>query len=390
MQSLPLLLTPLPYLAAFVFLVVTSLHQEWEVLAQIHLELLVTAAALGAAAVSLIAERRALDRARVLTLICLVLIGAPLVSSLANNGFLGVVDAPEYRSWVKMLCVAPAIYLFCSGKSAERFLDVIFLSNLVFAGVFLYRFFVLGEAREYDARPLLQWKNGDPNFMCLIFAAPIPLVLYRISSWRISAKKQIARHVFLAAVFLFCAVVTESRMGLLSIAAAFGYLLRRMPRSMQAAALVLGAGLFYGGISERFAHVADASNYYRVKSMIAGFELFTTSPFFGHGWDSGMTHFFEVAGYPRFLSETPPLNVHNTPLQLLAELGFYGLAAYTALIVFTLREIRANPHPIAVYSLASLIIVLMNLMTLPLQSKDFVLLLVVSLAALNASPEPRS
>lgn len=400
----PHVFSPLPYLGLFLFFIVTSLNLESELLRLAHAELLLVAAVLG-----LVAGRPDL-RARLLTapvpaiaLASAALALAPVLASLANADYLAVLGNEELHSWVKALAVAPLfLVVFDDDRRRRWLLDLLLVSLAVFGVVFLYRFFVLGEAREYDLRPTLRTKNGDPNFICTFFAVGIPLALFRVGeAWESGRRPAAVAASGLAALFAACAVVTESRMGLLSIGASLVYLVARAPLPVRRGRLVAGLlgiaavlAVAYGpSVWHRFATLNDESSHGRVRSFVNGATMFLESPLFGKGWDASPETYFQNAGYPLFRSDAHAISVHDTPLQLAADLGAYGLVAYLALFWLVARRIRGGTsrgRRAAYFCAASLLALGLNYLTLPLETKDFAIVFLGVLAALTPARAPQS
>lgn len=393
-NAVPFPLSPLPYALLFLFLVLVPLHQFYPPLLSLHPELLLIGLILVTAGLEifLFKSQSVSWDALFILLLCLLLVGAPLITSLMSTLSLEVVGEAEYKSWVKMLVVAPVIYLVFSGRRRETLVAALCAAIGILAIVFWYRYRVLGEVREFDARPLLQIKNGDPNFLCVLFGVGIPLALLKMKSELQKGQRTPAiLYALLAFGFFASAVATESRMGLLAIGGGIFFLVLQLPSRVRRWGLLLlflGAtfALSQSSVWERFVHLLDRSNELRLGSMRAGLGMFASRPLFGHGWDSAPDHFFYYAGYPRLISETFPLEVHNTPLQILAELGLYGFALFMALFAFVGIKAFRSESKVFPFVTAALMILSFNLMTLPLQNKDFLVLLLVALASISAGP----
>ena len=388
---IPFLLQPPFYLYLYFFFLVTCLNQELHFLTRIHFELLLIVASLVTLVLDLWIFRRYTipNGTQLLLGLCLLLMGMPLLSSIANDHYLTILHNQEYRSWVKMLLAAPVLYIVLGQSGRENFLNVIFMTLATLAIIFIYRFYVLHEVREFDLRPLLHIKNGDPNFLSILFGAPLPIVLYRIFSAESILKRVLYGGLFM--LLLGCAVATESRMGVIAVLVGFLTLIRYVPGRLRTTALwvLLGVVLFAAFYDwERFSDFADESNRMRWRSIVTGLSLFSQNPFLGFGWDTASYYFYQVTGYPRLLSETFPLNVHNTPIQLLAELGFFGFAVYISVLMFTFWRVLSQRSPMGKYLMACLVILFLNLLTLPLLTKDFVILFLVMISTLALYEEP--
>jgi len=399
--------SPLPYLWLFSFFTITSINLKVPLLREIHLELLLVLAVL---LFTPWTDRRVQQvimgiKERELILISALLWLAPIFSSLANRDYLGILENDEFKSWTKTLIVCPFLYWgFRTIPLRQKLMDLFLLSLVVFEVVFLYRYFVLGEARSYDLRPTLHTKNGDPNFICTFLVVGIPLALHELVSVFEKGKRLAAASYGLLAIFLvYGAIVTQSRMGLISVAVSLLYLVYRVPLPIKRGRLLLiGLGIallvasLYGQtVWHRFATINDESSHGRIRSYINGVKLFVASPLFGKGWDSSPHYYFHNSGYPLFSSDpdTHSLAVHNTPLQVMADLGLFGFSAYMWLVMFvglTIRQAIREHSRLALFTAASFLALILNFLTLPLETKDFVLMFLVMLATLTApvlSPE---
>ncbi len=392
-----------PVLCLFAFLTISAGHLEVPFLVHLGIELLLVGALCAFYLPALIVGDKNSDTygvARILTC-CLLVMSAPLLSSMANGLRLEVLNNPEFRSWAKALLVVPLMPWLCrQARQRESLLDSILFGAAVFALIVFFRFYVLGEMREVDERPKLKVKNGDPNFICTIFAIAIPFALYKIqAALRSGRKLALAAYTVCLALFGACVFITESRMGLLSLTAGIAVLMVATPMAKRLKTLLLGAflvvmatSLLAGRVGDRFKSMDDESNRERIKSLVTGAEMFIRRPAFGFGWGTSPKHFYEITGHGRLLSEARPLSVHNTFLQLLAEMGMMGFFAYLSLyltvLVSILQVVRAR-GTIGRFCLASFVILSLNLTTLPLQGKDFILLYfgVLLTLALGATAE---
>ena len=339
-------------------------------------------------------------RERELMLICALLAISPVLSSLANTEYLGVLEDRGYQSWLKGLVAVPFLYAaFRSGSLRRRLIDLLLLSLVLFCTVLLYRYFILGEAREYDQRPLLHTKNGDPNFICTFLAIGVPFGISQCLVFYEKGKGWVS--VLYGAVTLFLiigAAVTQSRMGLISVGISLLFIVFTVKLSVRKTRLLGIGGLaiafalfFYGrSIGHRFSTINDESSHGRLKSYVNGAKLFIENPLFGKGWDASPQYFFQNAGYPLFRLDSPQLVVHNTPLQLMADLGLYGFLAYLWLMAFVTRRIWFGVRygdRLSVFSAASFLALVLNFLTLPMETKDSILIFLGLLAVLNAPLE---
>lgn len=373
--------------STFFLLALTGIYDEFKFLAPLHLESVFFVLAVGIA----VFKGETTSTSRNLLLGALLLLIAPLISSFFYHGEEALLLDPEYPAWGKALLIAsPLVLAFKSDKDRTRFLYLLGLAAGLASAIFLYHYKVLGEVREWDLRPLILTKNGDPNFMCTLFSFFLPLC------WYASLKRK--EFLVLIPVLFYCAFLTESRMGLLALFIAHIYLFSKVykkhPRFVLGAVVVLALGAAVFGIYttgfSRFAEMKDASNLDRIKTMKNGWQLFIENPFFGVGWGRAPLTYFENSSFPNFQTDHLRLEVHNTPIQVLAELGFMGFAAFAFIIGTVLQSVfrnrKQNPE-LFTASVAALLVLGLNSLTLPLQNKDFVLLALFAIAALNSSGE---
>ncbi len=396
-----------PVMCLFACLTLSAAHLEVSMLTHMGLELILVGLLCSFYLPTLFQANATADRygvARILTC-CLLMLSAPLLSSLANGARLEILMNPEFRSWAKALLVLPLMPWLCrTARRRESLLDALVFGAAAFALIVFYRFYVLGEMREVDERPKLHVKNGDPNFICVIFAVALPFVLYKIqSAYQAGKRFALVWYAICFALFAACVIITESRMGLISLLAGVVVLILTIPVQNRKLKIALAAAFFIlvgstvlgGRVADRFKSMDDESNRERIKSLVTGAQMFVRRPAFGFGWGTSPKHFYEITGHGRLMSEARPLSVHNTFLQLMSELGMMGLFAYLSLyltvLVSILNALRVDRR-LGCFCLGAFVILSMNLTTLPLQGKDFILLyfgvlLTLSLGATNAARE---
>lgn len=378
----------------FLFFLISTLHLEIAVLAQNHIEILLVAISWWA---FLKFEK---DKVHVgdLKRLGLVLFGVALSPLLTNSrqGFEPNLFAdPGYRSFLKVLLFLPIVYLYSTQAHLKRALLAVYVVSYFCLGLyFSYRYFYLGEIREFDARPLLKIRHGDPNFLAAFMGAAVPLfflvakqrpanVFVRISAW------------IGAAFLMFCVFATESRMGILALLAGLAVLLfanakfSRRSLVVVIPLVVFIAALFWNAswvhetsIVKRFSEIKDKSSVDRLATYENGVKVFFEYPFLGIGFQRASSRFYENTRYPDFQSESKQLEVHNTYLSLLAELGFLGFLAFVTLLVWSHhRCLEAEPSTRA-FLLASFWILFLASLTVNLAYKDLFVFQFVFLGAL--------
>ncbi|WP_413580673.1 O-antigen ligase family protein [Bdellovibrio sp. HCB288] len=391
-------------LAAVLFmgLVITTLHLEVPLLLSIHIELILFLAVVGQTAYALVmkpSQKLSYSHPIVLPLLLVSLYAlAPMLSSLVNDN-LWILQDGEYKSLVKILLLAPCLYyLLIQPKNRDLLLNSIVFFYCVLGVYFMYRYFILGEAREFDGRPLLSIRHGDPNFLCTFFSMMVPLAL--LQAWRaVTANKraQVALHLSAATFMVVCAFVTQSRMGILALLMGLGFLLtRKFSDSRKVAAVKVGAAVCFvmmvaaialeGSLAQRFSDINDKSSADRLLTYENGFKVFADNPFFGSGMHKARDYFYANSQYPHFQSEFKPLEVHNTYLSVIAELGVMGFVAFAAILIWSWLSVWRSQNPDRYFLLTSYFILAMSSLTVGISYKDLVLLHLFVLAAL-ASPK---
>jgi O-antigen ligase len=404
LRAIGTLFNPIIPALGFAFLSITTLHLAVPALVSLKIELLMLLATLGTGFIYFLSHRDELSKVPIsiwsLFSICLLYTLLPAATSLANQEELGILKNPEYSTLVKGILFGISLSLLLSISTSSRFM----LSNIshfyvIYAFYFFFRYFVLGEARDFDLRPALKIRHGDANFMATFFAmmTPIPLYLFKTSQSRISAGVYALSFAALAAATL----VTQSRMGIIALAVGLVYIfaqkdLWRLSRakifSLLALISVIGLSAYGDKIYDRFTQIQDKSNVDRVSTLQNGFIVYFNNPIWGSGFHEANKFFFENTGYPPFQSEFKELEVHNTFLEIAAELGSVGLFVFAAILLLSFKLIqKANPTA-RVFLQSSFIILLLSYMTIGIAYKDlmFLQLFILTGYAISArSKEPQ-
>ncbi|MBI1861139.1 MAG: O-antigen ligase family protein, partial [Deltaproteobacteria bacterium] len=365
----------------FFFFILTGVHFEMPGLLRFYPEIVLFGASL--VGVALVAERSELAMDLWACGLCLAVV--PILSSLASGREAELFSQPEYRSWVSCLLMGGPLALVFG--QADRRKGLFLLLATVAATVillFLYHYLVLHEVREFDLRPLLNTKNGDPNFLCTIFGFFIPLLAH----WGLEH-----RWTWAVVIPLFgCAILTQSRMGLIALGLSSVYWVwtlgprYRFVKTISGGLLfvALGVLLLNPNLRSRFRTIHDTANLERIQTYRNGLKLFSENPILGVGWGHAPDTFFQNGGYPAFQSDHTPLEIHMTPFQIAAELGFVGLLAFGWLIGIVLRSFRQARDPLLLHaSVASVLCLGLNSLTLPLATKDFFVVFLFIVAVLN-------
>lgn len=332
-----------------------------------------------------------------LCLICSLLLFLPPISSFFNGNYLDVFADQEYRSYSKIIICTPILFWFIDTRDKkENLIDITILAFFTLSVIFLYRYLILSEVREFDSRPLLKIRHGDPNFLSTFFTAAIPLSLYKYRIHRRKPEKFVYFILFM--LFTVCTIITQSRMGMISLVLTvalsiylFDWKINKFKLSGFLLLLVTGISVpFLNKIITRFANLADQSNLDRLKTYDAGKEIFFSSPWVGVGWNNSSEFFYQISGYPLFQSTTQSYEVHNTALKLLSELGIVGFGLFFFFflkIVRTTHFTRKRNREIGTTGLVILIGLLANSFTIAAAYKDLFIYFMILIFILNSDVE---
>ena len=385
---------PLYPVLLYIFLAVTTLHVESSLLVSLRIESLTL---LWTLLTSIIYYTIKIDENKgpiYFTLILgLLFITMPILSSLATKDYLNVLLDEEYQTLVKMILFIPCLVLVLRNKEwRELTLNFLVFAYGIFAIYFLYRYLILHEVRDYDLRPQLKIRHGDANFLCTFFSMMIPLSL--LQSWKSLGLKKI---IFLVIALLLsvCVVLTESRMGLIATSLGMLYFLSRpvyrySKKMIPFIVVICIVTLGFSGerILKRFSDIQDKSNSDRFLSWENGFHVFTDQPFFGSGIHKARESFYLNTGYPHFQSEAKTLEVHNTFLKTLAELGLIGFIVFCFVFFWPwIKTIQLKSDERYFY-ISSLIILSLSILTIGLTYKDLFILHLFLLGAIASYSYP--
>lgn len=390
------LFNPLWPILLYIFMAITTLHEQIPILKSIHIETLVLGIALVLSAMHfLLHERKRITYNNPILmslLLGLLFILTPIISSLINQDQLAILQDEEYKTLVKMILFAPCLFLLMKDKNdKEIVLNSIIFFYAVFALYFLYRFLILHEVRDFDQRPQLNIRHGDANFLCTFFSMMIPLPL--MQAWNSSLKKENNKAIlfgFVALLLMTCTILTESRMGLIATLFGLLYLVTRPVLSIPKT-YVLGTILIIASVStftmddhllSRFSEMQDKSNTDRYLTWTNGAQLFFENPIVGTGMHKAKNFYYQNTGYPHFQSEFQPLEIHNTFLKVAAELGLIGLLFFAFLFLWPWKlSIQSASHD-RFFLISSLGILTLSIMTIGIVYKDLFVLHLFLIASL--------
>lgn len=393
-QTQNIVFRPLYPILVYLFISITTLHTQIPFLLSLKIETLTLLWALLTSFIYFVAyEEKNYENLSIKSLIVgLLFISAPIITSFATSDYLKMLNDEEFKTLLKMIIFIPClVQLLQKNENREILLNAFIAFYTILAVYFLYRYLVLHEVREFDLRPQLKIRNGDANFLCTFFSMMIPLsVMKSTLAYQSKQKKHSFLFAFSAAILTLCTLLTESRMGIIATATGLIYLFSRpifgSNKKMIIGSLLFGlimVGMNGERISKRFVAMEDKSNSDRVLTWENGLRVFADYPLFGVGIHKASKSLYENTMYPNFQSEMRLLDVHNTVLKTLAELGIFGLLIFGILFLWPWRKAIQMKSDQRYFLISSLIILTMSVMTIGLTYKDLFILhlfLIVTLA----------
>lgn len=375
-------------LAIYCFLTITTLHHSIHFLNSLPLENLTVLLVFGTGVIQLCFSNSEKQRDFILLiLVTLPMILAPLVSSLANKEYLDIFFDAEYRTMTKMLLVSPwFVFVMKDHKSSLNFLKLFVILFTVLGYYFVYRYLILQEVREFDLRPLINIRHGDPNFLATFFVMMIPWSIYLcVHEFKKNQKIQLLISSFCTLSLIIFVFMTQSRMAILALAFALVFLAvskwRRLSLKIKTA---VSAGFVLSTLLtvfvaqstlSRFGELADKSNIDRVSTLKNGLDVFFDHPVFGAGMHKGQTYYFKNTSYPDFQSLESPLDIHNAYLKGLADLGLFGFLAFLILFYYPIKKVFfGKVKDSSLYLQSSLLALIISLMAIGVTYKDLVIL----------------
>jgi O-antigen ligase len=403
-MTLGKLLNPRLRIILFLFvlaMMIVPIHQEFVFLGKIHIELVLMLVLVILNSLNILRDHFFNEKPISISyfekplLLLSWFIFLPLLSSFFNQDYLWIFEDGEFRSLVKIfIFLHIAVSLRDHRNFKKYFADSLIVFYFLLGVYFIYRFFWLNEIRDFDGRPSLKIRNGDPNFLCTFFSMIVPLAIYR--ALHFFNRRQIWASLLMtgiSVVLVFCSLVTESRMGILALTIGLIgliFLNKDIQHKMKWFFLLFVATSFglifsFGGIVQRFQQMNDRSNGDRLLTFQNGVQIFLESPILGVGMHKAKDFFFENTQYPAFQSESKRLQVHNTFLSLLAELGLIGLSIYMAILYWVYQRLLLLSRERRTYFMSSLVILLISSLSVGLAYKDLVFLHLFSLVLISMS-----
>jgi O-antigen ligase len=394
-QSQNIVFRPLYPVLMYLFISITTLHTQIPILLTLHIETLTLIWALFTSLLYFVlSESKSYENLSIKSLLVgLLFIIAPILTSFATLDYLNLLNDEEYKTLFKMIIFVPClVQLMRREETREILLNSFIAFYTILALYFLYRYLILHEVREFDLRPQLKIRNGDANFLCTFFSMMIPLsVMKSMLAFQNKQNKHSFLFVLSAVILVTCTILTESRMGLIATVTGLFYLFTRPIFGSHRKKMIIGSivfgllvlGLNFDRIAKRFVEMEDKSNSDRVLTWKNGLKVFSDYPLFGVGIHKASKSLFANTDYPNFQTEMKLLDVHNTLIKTLAELGLFGLLFFGILFLWPWIKAIQMKNKKRYYLISSLIILTLSMMTIGLTYKDLFILhlfLIVSLA----------
>lgn len=309
-------------------------------------------------------------------------------SALAQSSSLGVTTSIRYASWALLYAV---ITQFPGEPALLRRLAWALTLSAAIAGAVGSINFLTGVTQ------LASLRYGQQNDFAFVLAAALP-----VAGWVVLTSRRTARLLALAAAGMITAgiVLSFSRGAWLAVAAAvviYVALHRRHAWRLIAFGLVaaVATSLFitanprrvHEGVAAKQV-VAQQNVDNRLTLYRGAVDLATSHPLLGIGPGNFGNYFYVITGAP---AGTPPLLVvHDTYLEVAAELGIPGFLLFISFLVIAVRRMsgvirrRAGPPELGALLLSSFVAILVGFLTL---SEEFFapVWLVAGLATLLAA-----
>lgn len=348
-----------PFLMALGFLIFSffRIHEVFPALYSLHIPQLLAIATLGALAWNLFTRRIEMYWSRELTAFAiffvLVSIGVALATNRAEalDGYTG--------TFVKIAVMTVAIAWLATGHREFRLIArFIVLAGITVGLAAIYNKLNgigLIEGTRVTIGRDIGSMLGDPNDLALVLLFPASFTLGLMLSPGIRWYEKL----FGAASFviiLAAVIATQSRGGLLGIAAVIGVFAYRRLRS-KTLLLIIGvaalAALFLiAGIGGRESGGAaeegiDESAMGRLYAWEAAFSMALANPLTGVGIKNFLPNYFFYSSFWDGRNHA----VHSTWFGVLAETGFLGLSVYLAMIVSALKSVLASLRFLGPYAM---------------------------------------
>jgi probable O-glycosylation ligase (exosortase A-associated) len=246
---------------------------------------------------------------------------------------------PAWQCYIRIVIMALLIVVFVRTERSLRILVIVVALSLGFLGLKLSAYgFAVGTAQYMD--DFGETMMSDNNMLALALAMTVPLCWYG----RAMTNSRLIRLVLLGLSFGSIAgvVMTNSRGGALSLAAALALMGLRSGKRMATFALIVICTVpavyitrhtYLARLSTITAKEdADESIRSRLNHTRAAYAMWKDYPFFGVGF--GMLNYAHLA--PKYLGYGDFHVAHNTYMQFLADDGIFAFSLYVGLLCGTL------------------------------------------------------
>lgn len=389
------IINPIWPIVAYLFLSITTIHLEFPLLLKIHLELIVLAATLGCTILYFFINQ--IDKSDYYNSIILpavlglLFISSALISSFLNHDQLLILKNDEFIDLIKIIFFSSCLYFFLQENNLRnKILNSSLVFYFIFGVYFLYRYLILQEVRSFDLRPALKIRHGDANFLCTFFSMTIPIAMMKYWEKKNQRKSTKLFLIVATATIFICSILTESRMGIISLLIGLIYLFLSPVFSYSRIKTLIF--LFFIGsailtlngerLISRFNNINDKSNNDRYLTWVNGIKVFIDNPTTGVGMNNAKNYFYKNTNFPNFQSETNQLEVHNTFLKVASELGILGLTIFIILFSWPWIKCLNLKSSKKYFLISSMIILTLSIMTIGLAYKDLFMIQIYMIAAL--------
>lgn len=389
------LLNPIIYFVAYFFIATTTLHHQFDILLNLHIEFLIFLCLI----ISTIASKKYYDDYFwKITLFSIVMIMIPLISSYSNNEYGKIINDGEYSTFIQTLILLPFIFTLIKNYKNKSFLiKSITIVTFILSIYFEYRYLILNEQRDFDGRPLIKIRHGDANFLCAIISFVIPFSILLIKKALFRGKKiEIIFYSIMTLNLIIAVSLTQSRMGIIAIIIGLTFLfikkeirLSKVQSFVLIMITLLSLAFFGKSFTDRLENIADKSNADRILTYQNGIKLIKDSPYLGVGMHNAKNFFYSNTEYPHFQSEFHQLDIHNTYLKIFSELGVVAFLALLYLIYLISKSALSTASPHKNYLISSLIIILISSITIGISYKDFYYIELIIIFALTKNTGER-
>ena len=237
-----------------------------------------------------------------------------------------------------------AIMIVSSRSEIKSILWIMVVAGTLAALIGLYQTFFGAAADSQGETSLLlstraETLTHDPNYLALVTVPLIPL-----AAGLLKIDKSLIRKIFLIGLIAILAgttFLTLSRMGMLCLLSSLIMILHKERRHKKFVisaifALILMIFLIPENVIEGVRILqdfrGDDSVQQRLRILNGGFNMFLDHPIFGVGIGNFLTQSLH------YTNTLLPRLAHNTFLEIVAEMGIFGLVIFVSIIFYTLKD----------------------------------------------------